>query len=140
VDGETPGLKILLPLPEFPIASVPEETNDRFRTRVELTAENVLWSYVRGEHDACIAEVPNECWFNRVFEQAAVPFGPCLEPSSKASKEALRKSKNDAGAKPAGKHTKVSGWKPTALKAPEAKKVRVGIRRRLLHRKLHLLH
>jgi hypothetical protein len=54
-----PVSKITLPLPEFPIARLPEDSNDHFRARVELAAENVMGSYIHGEHDACILALPN---------------------------------------------------------------------------------
>jgi hypothetical protein len=38
-----------------------------------------------------------------------VPYGPRLVPSSKASKESMKKRKSDAGAGPAGKCVKASG-------------------------------
>jgi hypothetical protein len=60
VDGETLVLKLCLALPEFPVARPPDETNDRFCVRVELAAKNVMRGYARGEHDVCIASVPNE--------------------------------------------------------------------------------
>jgi hypothetical protein len=56
---------------------------------------------------------------NRVFEQAGVPYGPCLELGSEVSKEAAKKRKNDASAGPAGKHAK-SGQMAMALKASAA--------------------
>jgi hypothetical protein len=83
--------------------------DDHFRARVELAAVNVVGRYARGEHDACIAVVLNMGRLNRVFEQASVPYGPRLVPKSKASKEVVKKRKNDAGTGPIGKHTKVSG-------------------------------
>jgi hypothetical protein len=67
-DGETRISKITLPLPDFPVTRLPEETNDRFRARVELAAENVVGRYARGEHDACIAAVPNAGRLNQVVE------------------------------------------------------------------------
>jgi hypothetical protein len=39
----------------------------------------------------CIASVLNRGRVNRLFKQADVPYGPCLEPGSEASKEAVRK-------------------------------------------------
>jgi hypothetical protein len=51
-----------------------------------------------------------------------VPYGPHLELGSKASKEAERKRKNDAGVGPAAKRVKVSGLKAMALKTPVAPK------------------
>jgi hypothetical protein len=117
VDRETPVSKLHLPLLEFPIARLPNEMNDHFRARVELAAENIVGSYTRGEHDVCIASVPNEGRVNWVFEQASVPYGPHLELGSEASKEAVRKRKDDAGTGPAGKHTKVYDWQAAALKA-----------------------
>jgi hypothetical protein len=41
-DGETSVLKLAIPMPEFPVARRPEETNDGFRVRVELAAVNVV--------------------------------------------------------------------------------------------------
>jgi hypothetical protein len=67
--------------------------NDHFRARVELAAENVVGSYIHREHDVCILALPNRDRLNRVFEQAGVPYCPHLEPSSEASKEAVKKRK-----------------------------------------------
>jgi hypothetical protein len=75
-DGETPMSKITLPLPEFPTARLPGETTDRFLVRVELVAENVVGSYIRGEHEVCILVLPNGGRLNWVFEQASVAYGP----------------------------------------------------------------
>jgi hypothetical protein len=41
-DGETLVSKILLPLLEFPVARLADETDDRFHARVELAAQNVM--------------------------------------------------------------------------------------------------
>jgi hypothetical protein len=49
-----------------------------------------------------------------------VSYGPWLELGSKASKEAVRKRRNDAGAEPTGKHAKVSGRKAMAPKGTSA--------------------
>jgi hypothetical protein len=49
-EGETPVSKLLVPLPEFPVARHPEDTNDGFWARVELTTVNVFGQYVCGEH------------------------------------------------------------------------------------------
>jgi hypothetical protein len=116
VDGETLVSKLIVPLPESPVARLLEEMNDGFRVRVEVAAVNVVGRYARGEHDACIGVVPNEGRMNRVFEKIGVPYGPCLVPSSKASKETVKK-RIDAGARPVGKHAKVSGQK---VKPPKA--------------------
>jgi hypothetical protein len=110
-------LKLRLPLPKFPIVRLPDETNDHFRARVELAIENVMGRYARGEHDVCIMSVPNEGRVNRVFKHAGVPYGPCSEPRSEASKEAAKKRRDNADAGPARKHAKVSGWKATTPKA-----------------------
>jgi hypothetical protein len=45
------------------------------------------------------------------------PNGPRLEPGTEANKESAKKRKDDAGAGPADKHTKVSGWKVMAPRA-----------------------
>jgi hypothetical protein len=108
--------KITLPLLEFPIARFPEETNDHFRVRVELTAENVVGSYNHGEHDTCIFALSNRDQLNRVFEQAGVSYGPHLEPGSGANKDAAKKRKNDVSAGPVGNRVKVYSKKAAALK------------------------
>jgi hypothetical protein len=117
-DKETPVSKINLPIPDFLVDRLPDETNDRFRVRVELAVKNVVGSYACGEHDACIMVVLNEGRLSWVFEQADVPYGPRLEPGSEASKETMIKRKNDAGEGPMSKCEKVSGQKSTALKPP----------------------
>jgi hypothetical protein len=83
--------------------------------KVEHVAVNVVGRYVHGEHDVCIVMVLNMGHLNQVFEQAGVPYGPRLEPGSKASKVAAKKRKDDAGAGLAGKHAKVPGRKVMAL-------------------------
>jgi hypothetical protein len=44
VDRETPVLKLRLPLLEFPVVRLPDETNDHFHARVELPVKNVVGS------------------------------------------------------------------------------------------------
>jgi hypothetical protein len=46
---------------------------------------NVIGRYAHGEQDTCVAVVPNGGRVKRVFEQAGVPYGPHLKPSSEAS-------------------------------------------------------
>jgi hypothetical protein len=94
VDGETPVLKLAVPMPEFPVARLPEETSDGFRVREERAAVNIVGRYARAEHN--------------VFEQASVPYGPRFEPSSEACEEAMKKRKSDAGAVAKGKRAKLS--------------------------------
>jgi hypothetical protein len=106
-DGETAVSKITLSMLEFPVTKLQGESNDHFLVRVELGAENIVGSYIRGEHDACKL-LPNGSPFNRVFEQAGVVYGPRLEPGSEATKEAAKKRKNDARAGPTGKRAMVS--------------------------------
>jgi hypothetical protein len=60
VDGETPMSRLTLPLPMFLVARLLGETNDNFWARVELATVNVVGRYAHGEHDACIATVPND--------------------------------------------------------------------------------
>jgi hypothetical protein len=69
-DEKTLILKVIVPMPEFPLAKLQGEGNDHFLVRVELGAENVVGSYGRAEHDACIQALPNGGWLNRVFEKA----------------------------------------------------------------------
>jgi hypothetical protein len=53
-DGDTPVSKVIVPLSEFRVAQVEGESDNRFLTRVELKAENVVGGYGQVEHDACI--------------------------------------------------------------------------------------
>jgi hypothetical protein len=121
-DGEMPMLKISLPLPEFHVARLVEETNDQFWVRVELAIVNVVGMYAHGMHEACIVMVPSMGRLNRVFEQGGVPYGPRLVPGSQASKEATEKRKNDSSVGPARKHVKLSSRKAMAPKVPTAPK------------------
>jgi hypothetical protein len=127
-DGEMPVLKILLPPPMFPLT---DETDDHFHARVELADENVMRSYACGEHDACLTTVPNGGRLNHVFEQASVPYGPCLEPGSKASKEA-------AGVGLTGSARRCPDERPLQ-RVLWLGKAWVRLHRRLLHRKQRLL-
>jgi hypothetical protein len=121
-EGETLELKLAVPLLEFPIARRPKETNDSFWVRVELATVNVVGQYAHREHKACVETMSNEGWVNRVYEQAGVPYGPRLEPDSKACKEAAKKRKSDVGARPSGKRVKVFGQKAMPAKASVAPK------------------
>jgi hypothetical protein len=98
-DGKTPLSKLVIPLPEFPIARHQEEMNDGLRAMVELAVTNIIDRYARKEHKLCAKMVPNRDRVNRVFEQAGVPYGPHLEPGSEACKEAIKKRKSDVGVK-----------------------------------------
>jgi hypothetical protein len=103
VEGETSVSKITLPLPEFPLTKVEGECDAHFLARVELSAENVVGSYGRTEHDACVLALLNGGRLNWVFEKAGVAYGLYPEPSTEASKEAVRKRKIDAVVGPVGK-------------------------------------
>jgi hypothetical protein len=74
-DGEMPAPKLTQTLPEIPVERLPGETNDSFPVRVELAVVNTISRYARGEHDTCIAVVPNNGRVNRVLELAACPMG-----------------------------------------------------------------
>jgi hypothetical protein len=123
VEGETSVSKITLPLPEFPLTKVEGECDAHFLARVELSAENVVGSYGRTEHDACVLALPNGGRLNWVFEKAGVAYGLYPEPSTEASKEAVRKRKIDAVVGPVGKWVKIAGKKNVvASKAATAPK------------------
>jgi hypothetical protein len=117
LEGETPMSKLMVPLPEFPIARHPDKTNDGFQVRVEIATMNIVGRYTCGEHRVCIEVLPNGGWVNRVFEQADIPYEPRLEPGSEVCEEATNKRKNDAGIGPSVKHTKMSRWKVMPAKA-----------------------
>jgi hypothetical protein len=73
-DGETLVSKISLPLPEFPVARLAKETDDRFRVRVELATVNVVGRYARGQHDTCIVEVSNMGRLKHVLSKLECPM------------------------------------------------------------------
>jgi hypothetical protein len=75
-DGETPISKVVLPLLEFPLAKLQGESNDHFLVRVELGVENVMDSYGRVEHDACIKALPNEGRLSRCWTQQELIASP----------------------------------------------------------------
>jgi hypothetical protein len=54
-----------------------------------------MGSYTRTEHEAYIANLPNNSHLNRVLEVVGVPYGPRLVP---VSVEVLWKRKADAAA------------------------------------------
>jgi hypothetical protein len=110
-DRETPASKLPAPMLAFPVARLPEETNDQFHVRVELAAANVVGRYTRGEHKVCIEILPNQGRVNWGFEFTGVPYEPCLEPDSEACEEAAKKRKQDIGAGSLAKRMKVSGRK-----------------------------
>jgi hypothetical protein len=105
---ETHVSKLSAPMPDFLVARLPEETNDGFRARVELAIAYVVGRYARGEHKVCVEVVPNRGRVNWVFEHAGVPYGPHLEPGSKACDEATKKRNQDASIGPSTKCAKVS--------------------------------
>jgi hypothetical protein len=120
MDGETPVSKVVVPLPEFPLARFEGESNDCFLARVELDAENMVGSYGRAEHDACIQTLPNVGYLNRVFEKAGVAYGPRPQPGTEASTEVAKKRKVVACVKSSGKWTKVVGKKRMAVASKAA--------------------
>jgi hypothetical protein len=118
--GETLVSKLTIPLPDFSVARRLEETNVGFRARVELAVVNVIGWYAHGEHKVCVEMILNGGQVDKVFEQAGVPCGTCMEPSSKACKEDAKKRKSNIGARPSGKWAKVSGQKAIPAKASVA--------------------
>jgi hypothetical protein len=84
-------------LAEFPLAKLQGESHDHLLARLELGAKNVMGSYGRMEHEACIQEVPNGGRLNQVFNKAGMVYGPRAEPSIEASTEATRKRKANTG-------------------------------------------
>jgi hypothetical protein len=120
-DGETHVSKLSAHMSDFPVAGLPEETNNRFRKSVELVAANVVGRYTRGEHKVCIEVLPNQCRVNWVFEHVGVPYGPRLEPSFEASEEAAKKRRQDTSVGSLSKRVKVSGRKAAHAKIPVVK-------------------
>jgi hypothetical protein len=59
-NGEMPVLKLAVPMKDFCVAKLPEEMNDDFHARVELTTANVVGRCARGEHKVCVEVMPNQ--------------------------------------------------------------------------------
>jgi hypothetical protein len=119
-DGETSVSKLVMPLPEFCVARAEGESDARFLAKVELAVENVVGSYCRAKHDACIKSLPNECHLNRVLEKARIAYAPRPPTGIDASVEVARKRKVDAYDKHVSKQMKVAAKKRTVLLKPAA--------------------
>jgi hypothetical protein len=65
--------------------------------------KNVVGSYGRAKHDACLKALPNGDRLNRGLEKARVAYGPHPQPGIEASKEAAKKRRVDACVRPTGK-------------------------------------
>jgi hypothetical protein len=130
VDGETLMLKVTVLLPEFCIASVEGESNDRFLVTVELEAENVVEGYSRAKHDADLKCLPSGGCLNPVFEKARIAYASRLQPSTDASAEAARKRKAEAYDKSAYKRAKVAAKKtiPSKVVAGASKRTSIPLK------------
>jgi hypothetical protein len=100
----TPVSQLKIPLPNFPLHREDDEDDVQFLTRVEQEAGNIVGSYIRTEHEASIASIPNNGCLNPVLEVARVGYGPRSVP---VSPEVLKKGKADAAVKVSGKRPKV---------------------------------
>jgi hypothetical protein len=92
-DGETLVSMVTMSLPVFPLAKLQVESDDHFLTRVELGAENVVDSYGRTEHDACVQVLPNTGRLNRVFRWLVWPMVPVRISAPRPTQRLLRKEK-----------------------------------------------
>jgi hypothetical protein len=110
-DGVTQVSMLKLPLPKFH-AKCKDDVN--FLVCVELEAEGVVGSYIRLEHDVCMAGMSNGGQLNLVFELARVLYGPRPVPGTCAFTEAPRKRKMDAAGKMPIKRVKAPGKKKKA--------------------------
>jgi hypothetical protein len=90
-EGETPVSRLIVCLPNFPVARHPDEMIDGFRARVQIAVVNVVGRYSCGEHKMCVEMLPNGGRVNRVFEEADVLYEPRLETGSEVCEEAAKK-------------------------------------------------
>jgi hypothetical protein len=107
---------VTLPLPEFPLTKLQGESNNHYLERIELSAENVVGSYGRTEHDACIEALPKVGRLSQVLEKAGVLYSPRLESGTEASTEAAKKTKMDGCTRPVEKRVKIV-WKKNVVSA-----------------------
>jgi hypothetical protein len=78
----TPVSQLKVPLPRFPVSCEDEEGDAHFLVRVEQEARNIMGSYTRVEHEACLVSLPNNGRLNRVLEVVGVAYAPRLTPFS----------------------------------------------------------
>jgi hypothetical protein len=105
----TPVSKLKVPLSKF--ATVRKDDNEddvQFLARVELEAEDIVGSYTKVEHDACLAHVCNRGRLNRVFELAGVTYGPRPVSDIDEFTEATRKRNLDTAGKNPSKRPKAA--------------------------------
>jgi hypothetical protein len=122
----TPVSQLKIPLPHFPLSREDGDDDVQLIARVEHEARNIIGSYTRMEHDACIASLPNNSHLNRGLELAGVAYGPCLV---LVSTEVLRKRKADATAKASGKRPEVTEKKGVVHVKVSGSRVSAGLKR-----------
>jgi hypothetical protein len=101
--GLTPVSKLKVPLPRFSLFREDGEDEACLLVRVEQEARNIVGSYTRAEHEACVSGLCNNGHLNRVLELAGVANGPRPAPTSA---EVLKKRKAEASGKVLAKHPK----------------------------------
>jgi hypothetical protein len=101
----TPVSQLKIPLPRFPLSHEDGENDAPLLARVEQEARNIMGSYTRVEHNACVANLLNNGRLNYVLEVAGVSYGPCLVP---IFVEVPKKRKAYAAAKVLGMCPKVT--------------------------------
>jgi hypothetical protein len=102
----------MIPLPRFLLSHEDGEDDAQLLARVKQEARNILGSYTRIEHKACVANLSNNGRLNHVLKVAGVSYGHHPVP---ISAEVLRKSKADAAAIVWGKRPKVTKKKGVVL-------------------------
>jgi hypothetical protein len=108
--GLTPVSKLKVPLPRFPLFREDGEDDASLLARVEQEARNIVGSYTRAEHEACVSGLPNNGHLNRVLELTGVAYGPRPTP---ASAEVLKKRKAEASGNVLAKRPKAPEKKST---------------------------
>jgi hypothetical protein len=108
----TPVSQLKVPLPHVHLRHEGDKDDVKFLARVEQEARNIVGSYTRMEHKACIASLSNNNRSNCVLEVAGVGYGPRPMPISAV---VLKKRKADAAAKVLGQRPKIAKKKNVGL-------------------------
>jgi hypothetical protein len=112
----TPVSKLKVPLPKFTaVCRDGNEDEVQFLARVELEVEDIVGSYRKPEHDACLAHLHNGGRLNHIFELVGVTYGPHPMPGTEEFTEAMKEWKLDATEKNPSKCSKAVGKRKMEL-------------------------
>jgi hypothetical protein len=78
----TPASLLKVPLPRFSMLHDDGEDDAQLLARVEQEATNIMDSYTRATHEACVASLSNNIHLNHMLEVVGVSYGPRPVPIS----------------------------------------------------------